>query len=143
MNETPAWLKNPLVNTAAGLILAVIFSYFYYASAVREAAFKKDGVETTGVVVDVREDRGRKGRITRYPIIEFQDQSGNTHKFESPSSKNVAVDSSIEITYSASNPSIADIKGGGLAWISALVALGCLVYGIVNGVIAIRAHLME
>ncbi len=144
MNETPAWLKSPPFNAAAGLILAIIFGWLYYTGVSREAAFKRDGVEATGTVVDVKESRGRRGRVTRYPVIEFTDQSGNTHTFESPSShKTATVGSSMTIKYSASNPSIADIEGGDSAWIWGLVALGCLGYGIVNGGLAVRAHLRD
>lgn len=122
MNETKS--APSIVGPIIALVIGIVFCYMFVNEFSRESTLKKDGVQTKGKVVDVKESRGRRGRVSYYPVVEFADGQGGTHQFKSSQShRGIQVGQQVDVTYSASNPDTADISGSGSSWISGLIAL--------------------
>jgi hypothetical protein len=76
-------MRYAIIRLTVALLLAlacIIWGIVYYNN---HALLAKNGVETEGVVVSIREKTGRKsGAITQYGMIEYKDAQGNSYQIE-------------------------------------------------------------
>ncbi|MDR3198766.1 MAG: DUF3592 domain-containing protein [Planctomycetaceae bacterium] len=107
-------MRFPIIRLTVALLLAlacIIWGIVYYNN---HALLAKNGVETEGVVVSIREETGRKSRtITQYGMIEYKDDKGNTHQFEHGQHKIgtlLNVGDKLPVLYLPDKPKKADLK---------------------------------
>jgi len=87
----------------------------------RSARLRRDGVETHGIVIDIRRD----GRYS-YPVFEFTDRAGKKHQVRSSigSTDGYAKGDSVRVLYNPENPAEARIDTFVSMWLAVCVAAG-------------------
>ncbi|MDR0609281.1 MAG: DUF3592 domain-containing protein [Planctomycetaceae bacterium] len=76
-------MRYAIIRLTVALLLAVACIIWGIVSYNNNALLAKNGVETEGVVVSIREEVGRKSRvITQYGMIEYIDKKGNSYQIE-------------------------------------------------------------
>lgn len=119
------------------LIAAVIITYMTVKDYQKASALEKDGVETAATISDIKESRGRRGRVTYTPVVSFQDANGNvcSLKTDGSNSSDYRIGQQVNIVYLPSDPSIGEMVGhslmgrakffmvfGGILWV---LTIGC------------------
>jgi hypothetical protein len=76
-------MRYAIIRLVVALLLALACIIWGIVSYNNNVLLAKNGVETEGVVVSIREKTGRKsGAITQYGIIEYKDAQGNSYQIE-------------------------------------------------------------
>jgi hypothetical protein len=107
-------MRYAIIRLTVALLLAlacIIWGVVYYNN---HALLAKDGVETEGVVVSIREETSRKsGVVKQYPTIEYKDDKGNSYQIEHMEhkiDKSINVGDKYQILYLPDKPKKADLK---------------------------------
>lgn len=98
------------------LIAAVVISFMTISDYRKGSALRTDGVETAGRVSDIKESRGRRGRISYIPVVSFADQQGNACSLQTESSRNnqYSVGQEVRIVYLPEKPTVGAMVGSRL-----------------------------
>ncbi|MDR0704943.1 MAG: DUF3592 domain-containing protein [Planctomycetaceae bacterium] len=112
-------MRYAIVRLAVALLLALACIIWGIVSYNNNALLAKNGIETEGVVVSIREEVGRKSHmVTQYGMIEYKDDKGNNYKFEHVNPKvgdSLNVGDKFSILYLPDKPQKANLKKyGGL-----------------------------
>ncbi|MDR1483967.1 MAG: DUF3592 domain-containing protein [Planctomycetaceae bacterium] len=107
-------MRYAIIRFAVALLLALACIIWGIVSYNNNALLAKNGIETEGVVVSIREEVGRKSRVvTQYGMIEYKDAHGTSYQFEHGQSKisnSLNVGDKFSILYLPDKPQKANLK---------------------------------
>jgi len=122
--------KNGPAAMVAGFVCATIGAALLTGAgfaAKSEIDFRREAVTVDGVVVDLERSRSKKGGSTYYPVVEYADRSGATHRVRGAIGTNPPTHERgerVPVHYRSENPDDARLDGFVQTWFKSLILGG-------------------
>ena len=140
LSEAEEETINRGVNVFFCLVLMVVFLVLGICNYNHINKLLNEGVTVQGTVSEIEEVRGRRGRMSYYPIVTFLTEDGQTMRVKTSSSSASAYSAGqrINVVYLPSNPQKAEIEGSSafssiglyfLLILAAIAFIGSLICG--------------
>ena len=134
--------RNGPAAMVAGFVCATIGAALLTGAALAaksEIDFRREAVTVDGVVVDLERSRGKKGGSTYYPVVEYADRSGATHRVRGAVGTNPPTHERgehVPVHYRSENPDDGHLDGFVQTWFKSLILGGFgMVFGAIGAVV--------
>ena len=135
-------IRNGPAAIVAGFAVATVGAALLTGAALAaksELDFRREAVTADGVVVELQYSRGRKGGSTYYPVVEYADRSGATHRVRGAIGTNPPTHDRgehVAVRYRAEHPEDAHLDGFVQSWFKSLILGGFgMVFGAIGAVV--------